>query len=617
MAAQGHILDANTAALWRFNNTPKGTRRIIRDVGPGGFHATAASLTLSALQRPFGPAGQAVRQSIGGAAFGDPPQTNHVFTTNSTIVAALKTSYTVEFFVMPNALSAGGRSICTLGASNALLLRVDLTSTGRLSIFWEVSGADQTMSWSTGSTMVDNTWYHCAIVKDAGASQVRFYLNGVLEQTVAKAAEPNAAGVGGNFGCNVGVNLGLRACIKDFKVVAGVKSAPDIATDAALLGTTFELPIDAGTLFHFRCDDDADIAFDETGKLPLVAGRLLEEPRVSHPLIADGGLGMQLFDKEMGTLTIGDVTGGLGLGANVDAFRLILQSAFTFEAWIDLANMSQPTGSPPGMRGLWCFGDPGQAAADRNFLTVDILIDGRIQWWSEFGIDADSIVTSTQTVPATGVFHLALRRNATSGGVHDVDMFINGVLVDTLVGIVPFAGGGNAAQRFFLGYGAAEDVNYFRGYVDDIRFSDIARSDAEILESYQRGIDFTAPSTAPTIAIISPDPNVNPGDPGGFPTDKEAAMLTPIVLEITAPDGLTFASVVARYPGDPIEHVIYRRGAFRGEFAPNGVEMVAGSTYTLTCLPVQGWPLSVALQDIIFDVDAIGGGAISDIGASS
>jgi hypothetical protein len=138
--------------------------------------------------------------------------------------------------------------------------------------------------------------------------------------------------------------------------------------------------------------------------------------------------------------------------------------------------------------GLWCFSDPGNGAANLNFLAIDILGTGQIQWWSEYATDADSTVVSTATVPATGVFHLALRRNASTGTTHTVSMFINGDLVDTLTGIQNYTGGNSPASFFTLGYGAYEGGNYFRGYMDDVRFSNIARLDAEILESYERGM---------------------------------------------------------------------------------------------------------------------------------
>ncbi len=123
--------------------------------------------------------------------------------------------------------------------------------------------------------------------------------------------------------------------------------------------------------------------------------------------------------------------------------------------------------------------------------------------------------------------------------------------------------------------------------------------------------------STPTVAIVSPTPGVDPGDPGGFSDDWDVARLTPIVLEIDAADGLTFAVLVARFPGEAFERVVYRRGSFRGGFAAVSTSEIDGTILRLSILPDYGWPSYAAIEDITFDIDAVSGGALSDIGASS
>lgn len=547
--AQGHILDADTLALWRFNTTPSGSRRYIMDSGPNGFTALATSDTLSAIIRPFGPAKQAVRQSIGGAAFGDAPQTRHNGTISSTVVAALKSSCTFEMFVMPMS-SADSRTVFSIGSSNNQVMRIDLRRAGgtsRLGAFWEVSTVDQTIAFTAGAGMSDDVWYHAAIVKDNTAGEMRFYIDGVLQETLAKPAEATATGaqVLTMFN-NIGVNLGLRACVKDIKISNVAKSAPDLVAAAALLHTTFELPVDGNTLALWRCDDNTDIAFDENGSLPLHFNRVLEEPRLARGLIDDGGHSMQFFDKVAQTLPISDNTGGHGYGSEVDAFRLALQQAFTFEAWIDLANMVNQGGSNGGDRSLWVFGDPGLVPANQNYLGVTIKANRTVEWWSEYGADSDSIVTSTAQCPASGPFHLALRRNTAVGNLHTVDMFINGVQVDTLANIRVFEDASATTQQFHLGYGSYESAGYFRGYVDDVRFSSVARTDDEILQSYLRGITDTGPSVTvvspPTGSAINDDDTIVLEVAPNVDTIDEIVVMFADASEVTIYDGSVFAS---------------------------------------------------------------------------
>ena len=113
-------------------------------------------------------------------------------------------------------------------------------------------------------------------------------------------------------------------------------------------------------------------------------------------------------------------------------------------------------------------------------------------------------------------------------------------------------------------------------------------------------------TTPPTITVVSPTPGVAPGSPGGFSADWATARLTPIVLQITdvAP-GNQYQAIVCRYPGAVDELVVYRRGAFRGSFACTSSELAITNGKELHVLPVGGWPSSDALNDIVWDVDAL------------
>lgn len=127
----------------------------------------------------------------------------------------------------------------------------------------------------------------------------------------------------------------------------------------------------------------------------------------------------------------------------------------------------------------------------------------------------------------------------------------------------------------------------------------------------------------PTVAIISPNPSIPAGDPGGFP-DDETAFTTPIVLEVVAPDGIQLAAIALRYKDElDIERVVYRRGAFRRGFAAASfLEVVSATVFRFHCIPNTAWRASSTniLDDIAFDVDVAGGDptlSLSPIGASS
>jgi hypothetical protein len=540
-----HPLDGDTAALWRFDHGPReGWRRYVRDLGPNGFHALASSFTLSGLQRPIGPNKAIVRSTLD-AGQANPPATDHRFTIDATTVAALKTSYTIEAFVYLSQTSTT-RSILSIGAAaNSMLINFEISTGGRLRLAWFNAGVVRDHIQSAVSPMTTGTWYHVAIVKDTPGAFIYMYINGALVDTIAKQIEPNGSGTAGYLFSQLGASLGFVGGVRDVTIIPGVKSGAAIAARAALLSTTFELPVDSSALLHFRADESSDVMIDEVGRsssnlvgnIPLIMDRLLPEHRYAPDLIADDGYSLQLWDGNYANSYLqGDAT----FGAAVVALRGVLQSSvgFTFECWLNLGELT-----PPGqvLRGVFRFGsklgDAGQANADMNFLMVSINSDGSITYWSEYGTDADSIhTTATAIVPIGDTFHLAIRRNATDGGtgLHTVDVFINGSLVETLSGVEPFTGGGNTTfPQFRIGYGTSPSAEHtMYGYVDDVRISSRPRTDEEILESFELGMP---PVPGPlTISDIEPiDGEITPGEPGAFSATFKTARLTPITFHLS------------------------------------------------------------------------------------
>lgn len=130
-------------------------------------------------------------------------------------------------------------------------------------------------------------------------------------------------------------------------------------------------------------------------------------------------------------------------------------------------------------------------------------------------------------------------------------------------------------------------------------------------EGYSRGFavghsDITPPDAAPpTITIVTPTPGVAPGQPGGFPLNRQDAIATPIVLQIDdVSPGVEYVCVAVTITldtGESWEETIYRRGAFRGRHAKSSRLSQTGTQMTLTVYRDGGW-LGKYLK---FGVDAI------------
>lgn len=113
--------------------------------------------------------------------------------------------------------------------------------------------------------------------------------------------------------------------------------------------------------------------------------------------------------------------------------------------------------------------------------------------------------------------------------------------------------------------------------------------------------------TAPSIAVISPDPSPDvAGDPGAFSATAATAAQTYVVLDVDSVSAISYACVVYRTAGARDELVVYARGAFRGSFAARSWSEVIGTKLRLHVLPENGWPVG-APNIVSMDVDAVAG----------
>lgn len=580
----GHILDANTLALWKFDENTLDSRGTLRDWSGNGRHVTQASASKQAPVRPEGPNGELVR------LFDGTDDNFERTTSDSALNTACKGEWTVQGFFKWSGVAAS-RTFITIGGSNALVLRVDARSDGRLGAFWEASGVDQLMTQSTGSTFTANVWSHFAVVKNA--THVRFFIDGVFQQQIARGTNANGGGSTINLGSNLDVNLFLSGSLKDLKLTSRALSDVEVAAEAALLATTFELGVEGDTLALWRCNQPADTIEDSSSNnnhlWPISSAAYAPK---CPPLIDDGGYSAFFLNTYTFSYSANSPTSpvGGGGGPGMEAIRQALQSTtgFTFEGWFQIADAIPNS----YYRGLFCFGDPGLTTATGNFLSFELQSDLKFRYWSEYGTDADSTHVSTYALPSQfGRYHIACRRNATIAGKHSVDIFVNGVLVDTLTNIEPYAGG--QSMTFGLGRGAQE--TYWYGCIDDVRLSSIPRTDAEILESYQRGVSLVAP-------VI------------GSPTPAEGAITTGDAISFTATDadegltGTNRVTITAEYGSDtPIgefSETVYVNGAFTPKFDTDSTAGGTGGSRPFSIEREGGWPSAeVTITVCVVDVD--------------
>lgn len=645
---RGHILDGNTIGLWRFDSA------LVPFTGQGFQDSTGTVMTYEVVGSATGNGvpgvtdytpipGQFARVFRSKTATADGIGHSLSSATSANAQASWIGSWTVEAYirwdgnrcvVLGHVASGAG------GAANNQLGYVSIVGPSGLMQYKHQSGANvSTFITSATAALTLGQWHYCAWVKDSVAKTVTFYLDGVQKDTQGYATQ---ADTGTNGQWAIGRDTALPT--------TGTRSSMSLRD----LGMHFEVKnqawIDANWA-NFRSTG----LLGKQGTSSLVrrgwtfadAPAAVDSSSYKHHLLFSGNDAAVTAEGGL----IGD-GGGHGRAVEAGIFftypsatiLAAMLASFTLEVWI---NMSPPL--PANGHGLFGFGDPSTENEEDNFFGSRVEAVNRITVLSESssGVNGVTAGSSNNTVSLGVLHHIALRKTLT-GATYTMDIFVNGVKIDTTAGQVNYTGGDNPEASFFKLL-SSNTNSTFTGSVDDARLSNIARTDAEILESYQRGgfggaqqagydegyedgyddgyadgfaagVIATTPAR-PTITIVSPTPGVVAGGVGGFPSDYDTAIRTPIVLDVTAPTGAALVVVVARYKNEnSVERCIYRRGSFRRGFAAQSYAETIGAVLRLHVIPDGAWPSANVLDDVSFDVDAVGGIAgtvLSDIGASS
>ncbi len=187
--------------------------------------------------------------------------------------------------------------------------------------------------------------------------------------------------------------------------------------------------------------------------------------------------------------------------SKLDALAAVLAGgAFTFESWINIAVIPETDGGGT----LFVFGDPGEGRRPlyvdafggelSGSLTAEWWDDGLGEYWHDSAYDLPELAAGSWV-------HVAIRVRPTEPGIGSVDLFLNGQVKYTWDGVLLQAGTGTVPS---LMVGES-----FDGLIDDTRISSIARTDAEIIESYQRGMGIVPEPSAPD-PILTPENVVQP-----------------------------------------------------------------------------------------------------------
>jgi hypothetical protein len=314
----------------------------------------------------------------------------------------------------------------------------------------------------TSVVVCDNTWHHCAIVRD-GSSAVTMYVDGVSRATTTDST---------NYTTTAGIWY-----------IATNDSGPP---QGVLTGYISNLRIIKGTALYTTSFTPSTTPFTpiaNTSLLTCQSNRLIDNSPNSFTLTRNGDVSVQAFDPfgsigEATPLSYSNFFDGTGdyLYTSASSANAMGTGDYTVEAWIYVTAAFGTTGSGRGA----IISNRGQESAGAAFMLQHY--NGKIY----FGTSGTDVIVGSTTMVTNTWYHVVVSRS--SGTVR---LFLNGVSDATAVT-------GNSTNHsdtnaFYVGIDGAYDRYPFTGYISNAR---LVKGTAVYTSAF-------TPSTTPLTAIAN------------------------------------------------------------------------------------------------------------------
>ena len=249
---------------------------------------------------------------------------------------------------------------------------------------------------------------------------------------------------------------------------------PDTSGSAAIPAIPQGHILDANTVALWRLNEvsASSDAVDGTGSYNLA--------QFGSPDIISGKIGNgRLLD---GSTKFFQRLGDANLGA-------ALNGDWTYEGWVYL----DPSFSNPGILFIYNGLAFSFIQSDTVLAQVSVTSNRKIGWyqWQNTGAYTEGL--SNATLQTGQFYHIAVSRTAMGGNLYTYRLYVNGVIDTTTTDVAGLDYVVPGASHY-IGLGNYTDIAGFEfgsavlnGRLDDTRISKVARSAAEILQSYQRG----------------------------------------------------------------------------------------------------------------------------------
>lgn len=489
----GHILDANTVALWRLTETEPAYANLTAyrttEEANGNYDllSTTAGLTPWPQGGPLQAMGIQADYSrfVGGTSYGRDFTVAGDGAAQAVFTGA---AWTVEAWVYLDIDPSLWPASCTIveyrGNSEAEatngLMNLSILTDGTVRMFWERAGGINVLIASTDTVPI-RQWVHVAVVgvENGADRDCTFYIDGVADGPYSDLKATGGTSASWYIGRNRDNTNQVPLSIAYVRVSSIERSSGQIAAAAA---SPTAITNDGDTLAFWPLQDPADHVDVSRNGYHINSERATTGATLGTTIFGVSGPIFPLSTSICRELT-GSASDQGSVPARSELIELFLgNNEYTVELWVNtLEETSQIA--------LIDIGGGGESL-DQNFaLSFRITALDELVVFFETGAGSDTTLTSQPyraDIPreTSRWTHLALRKRAVSGTQSEWDFFVDGQFFET-VGPAddPIATGFENESTYFVTiFGDGEYQ------VSDTRISSIARTDEEILESFTRGV---------------------------------------------------------------------------------------------------------------------------------
>jgi hypothetical protein len=322
------------------------------------------------------------------------------------------------------------------------------------------SGWSELIELAVGSSDAERLALHWRVDKDTTAT-------GTFDAATSQGAIAiELSYLGKGFGVPLVKEQG-----RDLIFPPGIVSGETFGTatiDGGVVGVGRGHIIDGATFACYRLNNDLNDASPNARHLSLFAGTAID----TDPIIFDKGRA-RYFDGSTQYNRSGDSN-----------WNTLWLGEWTVELWLVLGDTNTTT------RSLLSYYVPSsEAQADNTLVSLSLVYSSgdykaSVLWENGGGNDV-SYTTTTNVIASAKAHrrtHIAWRKRSVGGGNYVVDFFSNGTPLETSSSLANADGGGNS--NLYVG----GETPLFFGRLDDIRISNVARTPAQVFESYRRGL---------------------------------------------------------------------------------------------------------------------------------